>query len=124
MEYRGWPAPAAKNPAGAHGPGHEQISRRQVAVPAEGVIRPVHEAMAGAGMDFGWDRYFGSVKGYDSSADGDTLSLPFNGTAQVAHISAMGDRARDARFIWAGRRNEGGAGGGPGAMSDAVCRLL
>ena len=35
--------------------------------------------------------------------------LVFNGPAQVAHISAIGEWVRDGRFIYAGRRNEGGA---------------
>ena len=35
--------------------------------------------------------------------------LALNGPVQVAHISAMGDWAKDGKFIYAGRRNEGGA---------------
>ncbi|MEP4199284.1 MAG: sn-glycerol-3-phosphate ABC transporter substrate-binding protein UgpB [Aliishimia sp.] len=35
--------------------------------------------------------------------------LALNGPAQVAHISAMGEWAKDGKFIYAGRRNEGGA---------------
>jgi sn-glycerol 3-phosphate transport system substrate-binding protein len=35
--------------------------------------------------------------------------LAFNGPAQVKHIQAMGDWAKDGKFIYAGRRNEGGA---------------
>lgn len=35
--------------------------------------------------------------------------LVFNGAAQVAHIGAMGQWAQDGKFIYAGRRNEGGA---------------
>ncbi|NNK15596.1 MAG: sn-glycerol-3-phosphate ABC transporter substrate-binding protein UgpB [Sulfitobacter sp.] len=35
--------------------------------------------------------------------------LALNGDAQVAHVSAMGDWAKDGKFIYAGRRNEGGA---------------
>ncbi|MCX8227066.1 MAG: sn-glycerol-3-phosphate ABC transporter substrate-binding protein UgpB [Sulfitobacter sp.] len=35
--------------------------------------------------------------------------LVFNGEAQVAHIAAMGDWAANGKFIYAGRRNEGGA---------------
>ena len=35
--------------------------------------------------------------------------LAFNGATQVAHIAAMGEWARDGKFIYAGRRNEGGA---------------
>ena len=35
--------------------------------------------------------------------------LAFNGPAQVKHIQTMGDWAKDGKFIYAGRRNEGGA---------------
>jgi len=35
--------------------------------------------------------------------------LAFNGPVQVAHIGAMGQWAKDGKFIYAGRRNEGGA---------------
>jgi sn-glycerol 3-phosphate transport system substrate-binding protein len=35
--------------------------------------------------------------------------LAFNGPVQAAHIQAMGDWARDGKFVYTGRRNEGGA---------------
>ncbi len=35
--------------------------------------------------------------------------LVFNGPVQVQHIQAMGDWAKDGKFVYAGRRNEGGA---------------
>ncbi len=35
--------------------------------------------------------------------------LAFNGPLQVAHIGAMGEWAKDGKFFYAGRRNEGGA---------------
>lgn len=35
--------------------------------------------------------------------------LVFNGPLQVKHIQTMGDWAKDGKFIYAGRRNEGGA---------------
>jgi len=35
--------------------------------------------------------------------------LAFNGAAQVKHIQQMGDWAKEGKFIYAGRRNEGGA---------------
>ncbi len=35
--------------------------------------------------------------------------LAFNGPVQVAHIQAMGDWAKDGKFVYTGRRNEGGA---------------
>ncbi len=40
---------------------------------------------------------------------GTDTELAFNSEAQVAHISAMGQWAQDGKFIYAGRRNEGGA---------------
>ncbi len=38
-----------------------------------------------------------------------STELAFNGEAQVAHIAQMGQWAKDGKFIYAGRRNEGGA---------------
>lgn len=35
--------------------------------------------------------------------------LAFNGPVQAAHIAKMGEWARDGKFIYTGRRNEGGA---------------
>ena len=40
---------------------------------------------------------------------GTDTELAFNSPAQVAHISAMGAWADEGKFIYAGRRNEGGA---------------
>ncbi len=45
----------------------------------------------------------------DNGFAGTDTELALNGPAQVAHISAMGDWAKDGKFIYAGRRNEGGA---------------
>lgn len=45
----------------------------------------------------------------DNGFAGTDTELAFNSAAQVAHISAMGDWAKDGKFIYAGRRNEGGA---------------
>ncbi len=45
----------------------------------------------------------------DNGFAGTDTELAFNGAAQVAHISAMGAWAQDGKFIYAGRRNEGGA---------------
>ena len=45
----------------------------------------------------------------DNGFGGTDTELAFNSPAQVAHISAMGDWAKDGKFIYAGRRNEGGA---------------
>src|SRR3546814_13697863 len=35
--------------------------------------------------------------------------LVFNGPPQVKHIQQLGDWAKEGKFIYAGRRNEGGA---------------
>jgi sn-glycerol 3-phosphate transport system substrate-binding protein len=40
---------------------------------------------------------------------GADTELALNGPVQVAHVGAMGEWARDGKFIYAGRRNEGGA---------------
>ena len=40
---------------------------------------------------------------------GTDAELVFNGEAQVNHIAKMGEWARDGKFLYAGRRNEGGA---------------
>ncbi|MEL6644107.1 MAG: sn-glycerol-3-phosphate ABC transporter substrate-binding protein UgpB [Pseudomonadota bacterium] len=45
----------------------------------------------------------------DNGFAGTDTELTFNSPAQVAHISAMGQWAQDGKFIYAGRRNEGGA---------------
>ncbi|MBL4597803.1 MAG: sn-glycerol-3-phosphate ABC transporter substrate-binding protein UgpB [Rhizobiaceae bacterium] len=38
-----------------------------------------------------------------------STELSFNGPAQVKHIQQMGDWAKDGKFVYFGRRNEGGA---------------
>jgi sn-glycerol 3-phosphate transport system substrate-binding protein len=45
----------------------------------------------------------------DNGFAGLDTELAFNGPVQVAHIKAMGEWARDGRFNYTGRRNEGGA---------------
>jgi sn-glycerol 3-phosphate transport system substrate-binding protein len=45
----------------------------------------------------------------DNGFGGTDTELAFNSAAQVAHISAMGQWAKDGKFFYAGRRNEGGA---------------
>ncbi len=45
----------------------------------------------------------------DNGFGGTDTELAFNSPAQVAHIGAMGEWAQDGKFIYAGRRNEGGA---------------
>jgi len=45
----------------------------------------------------------------DDGFAGLDTKLVFNGPVQVKHIQTMGDWARDGKFIYTGRRNEGGA---------------
>jgi len=45
----------------------------------------------------------------DNGFAGLDTELTLNGEAQVAHLSAMGQWAKDGKFIYTGRRNEGGA---------------
>lgn len=45
----------------------------------------------------------------DNGFAGLDTELAFNGPVQVNHIQTMGDWAQDGKFIYAGRRNEGGA---------------
>lgn len=45
----------------------------------------------------------------DNGFAGTDTELVFNGPVQVQHIQALGDWAKDGKFIYAGRRNEGGA---------------
>ncbi|MDA7424827.1 sn-glycerol-3-phosphate ABC transporter substrate-binding protein UgpB [Thalassococcus lentus] len=45
----------------------------------------------------------------DNGFGGTDTELAFNGAGQVAHLTAMGEWAKDGKFIYAGRRNEGGA---------------
>ncbi|MEP3274857.1 MAG: sn-glycerol-3-phosphate ABC transporter substrate-binding protein UgpB [Stappiaceae bacterium] len=45
----------------------------------------------------------------DNGFAGLDTELSFNGPLQVKHIQTMGDWAKDGKFIYAGRRNEGGA---------------
>ena len=45
----------------------------------------------------------------DNGFAGLDTTLAFNGPVQVKHIQTMGDWAKQGKFIYAGRRNEGGA---------------
>lgn len=45
----------------------------------------------------------------DNGFAGLDTELAFNGPIQVQHIQTLGDWAQDGRFIYVGRRNEGGA---------------
>jgi sn-glycerol 3-phosphate transport system substrate-binding protein len=45
----------------------------------------------------------------DNGFGGTDTELAFNGELQAAHIGKMGEWAKDGLFIYAGRRNEGGA---------------
>ena len=45
----------------------------------------------------------------DNGFGGTDTELAFNGPLQVKHIEQLGEWARDGKFVYAGRRNEGGA---------------
>ena len=45
----------------------------------------------------------------DNGFAGADTELALNGPAQIAHLSKMGEWAKDGKFIYTGRRNEGGA---------------
>ncbi len=45
----------------------------------------------------------------DNGFAGLDTELALNGPAQVAHLTAMGEWAKEGKFIYTGRRNEGGA---------------
>ena len=45
----------------------------------------------------------------DNGFSGLDTELQVNGDAQIAHLTAMGQWAKDGKFIYTGRRNEGGA---------------
>ncbi len=45
----------------------------------------------------------------DNGFAGLDTELMLNGEAQVAHLTAMGEWAQDGKFVYTGRRNEGGA---------------
>ena len=45
----------------------------------------------------------------DNGFAGLDTELVLNGEAQVAHLTAMGEWAQEGKFIYTGRRNEGGA---------------
>ena len=45
----------------------------------------------------------------DNGFAGADTELVFNGPVQVKHVQTFGDWAKDGKFIYAGRRNEGGA---------------
>ena len=105
---------------------------------AKGAIKPVYEVMAESGLSFNADAYIPPVKGYYTTTDGKMLSLPYNSSTpvlwvnrdlmkkaglnpdmslatwsdsalHVKHLEMMGNWAKDGKFFYAGRRNEGGA---------------
>lgn len=45
----------------------------------------------------------------DNGFGGTDTELAFNGPVQIQHIQTLGDWAKDGKFIYSGRRNEGGA---------------
>lgn len=50
---------------------------------AEGAVKPVHEVMEAADIDWNADAYLPAVKSYYSTPEGDLLSLPFNSSTPV-----------------------------------------
>lgn len=50
---------------------------------AKGAIKPVHELMSEAGVDFDPKAFIGPVRGYYSTLDGKMLSMPFNSSTPV-----------------------------------------
>lgn len=84
-----------------------------------GVLDQLKEAGVGCPMTTAWQSWIHleNFSAYhdvpfatkDNGFAGTDTELAFNSPAQVAHISAMGEWARDGKFIYAGRRNEGGA---------------
>ncbi|MEI4262660.1 sn-glycerol-3-phosphate ABC transporter substrate-binding protein UgpB [Roseovarius sp. D0-M9] len=50
---------------------------------AEGAVKPVHEVMETADIDWNADAYLPAVKSYYSTPEGDLLSLPFNSSTPV-----------------------------------------
>ena len=55
---------------------------------AEGAIRPVHEIMEAAEIDWSPDAYLPAVKSYYTTPGGDLLSLPFNSSTPVLWYNA------------------------------------
>ena len=50
---------------------------------AEGAVRPAHEIMEAADIDWNPDAYIPAVKSYYTTPEGDLLSLPFNSSTPV-----------------------------------------
>jgi len=50
---------------------------------AEGAIKPVHEVMGAADIDWDADAYLPAVKSYYTTPEGEMLSLPFNSSTPV-----------------------------------------
>lgn len=54
---------------------------------AKGAIKPVHDVMTEAGVDWDPDAYIGAVKGYYTNTEGEMLSLPFNSSTPVLWVN-------------------------------------
>ena len=84
-----------------------------------GVLDALKEAGVGCPLTTAWQSWI-HLENYSAYHDtpfatkdngfaGADTELAFNSPAQVAHISQMGKWAEEGKFIYAGRRNEGGA---------------
>ncbi len=84
-----------------------------------GVLDTLKEAGVGCPLTTAWQSWV-HLENYsayhntpfatkDNGFAGADTELAFNSPAQVAHINQMGEWAKDGKFIYAGRRNEGGA---------------
>ncbi|TFL17209.1 sn-glycerol-3-phosphate ABC transporter substrate-binding protein UgpB [Jannaschia formosa] len=85
----------------------------------EGVLNQLRDAGVSCPMTTAWQSWI-HLENFSAYHDvpfatrangfeGADTELVFNSEPQVAHISAMGEWAKDGRFVYTGRRNEGGA---------------
>ena len=85
----------------------------------DGVLGKLKEAGVGCPLTTAWQSWIHleNLSAYhntpfatkDNGFGGADTELALNGPVQVKHIQTMGDWAKDGKFIYAGRRNEGGA---------------
>lgn len=85
----------------------------------DGVLGKLKEAGVGCPLTTAWQSWIHleNLSAYhntpfatkDNGFAGTDTELALNGPVQVKHIQTMGDWAKDGKFIYAGRRNEGGA---------------
>ena len=85
----------------------------------DGALDQLKNAGVGCAMTTAWQSWI-HLENYSAYHDvpfatkangfgGTDTELVFNSPAQVAHIKAMGEWAKEGKFFYAGRRNEGGA---------------